>query len=128
MMIFFFSSRRRHTRSTRDWSSDVCSSDLNPAAGETDERVPIAGKRQLEDDAQHAVVVVLDLGVETLAAFENQRLDRFDDRGTLEADVSGSGVLEAGLLAAGAENVAEGVEADLFADVELHQDQDRALQ
>src|SRR5438105_11932923 len=26
--IFFFSSRRRHTRSTRDWSSYVCSSDL----------------------------------------------------------------------------------------------------
>src|SRR5206468_5990402 len=25
---FFFSSRRRHTRSDRDWSSDVCSSDL----------------------------------------------------------------------------------------------------
>src|SRR5207247_4015830 len=25
---FFLSSRRRHTRSTRDWSSDVCSSDL----------------------------------------------------------------------------------------------------
>src|SRR3989440_2961455 len=27
---FFFSSRRRHTRSDRDWSSDVCSSDLLP--------------------------------------------------------------------------------------------------
>src|SRR5699024_11325832 len=27
----FFSSRRRHTRSKRDWSSDVCSSDLNRA-------------------------------------------------------------------------------------------------
>src|SRR5699024_11246558 len=26
--IFFFSSRRRHTSSKRDWSSDVCSSDL----------------------------------------------------------------------------------------------------
>src|SRR5699024_11305343 len=26
----FFSSRRRHTRSKRDWSSDVCSSDLSP--------------------------------------------------------------------------------------------------
>src|SRR5205809_3583217 len=25
---FFFSSRRRHTRCSRDWSSDVCSSDL----------------------------------------------------------------------------------------------------
>src|SRR5207249_8739728 len=29
MGFFFFSSRRRHTRSKRDWSSDVCSSDLN---------------------------------------------------------------------------------------------------
>src|SRR6266704_4416341 len=28
MLFFFFSSRRRHTRSKRDWSSDVCSSDL----------------------------------------------------------------------------------------------------
>src|SRR3989440_2109304 len=28
--FFFFSSRRRHTRSDRDWSSDVCSSDLDP--------------------------------------------------------------------------------------------------
>src|SRR6266536_1064323 len=28
MFYFFFSSRRLHTRSTRDWSSDVCSSDL----------------------------------------------------------------------------------------------------
>src|SRR5699024_1048665 len=27
-VFFFFSSRRRHTRSKRDWSSDVCSSDL----------------------------------------------------------------------------------------------------
>src|SRR5256884_799224 len=28
-MSFFFSSRRRHTRCSRDWSSDVCSSDLD---------------------------------------------------------------------------------------------------
>src|SRR5206468_8137084 len=28
VFFFFFSSRRRHTRSDRDWSSDVCSSDL----------------------------------------------------------------------------------------------------
>src|SRR5207302_7646692 len=33
--IFFFSSRRRHTRFSRDWSSDVCSSDLR-------ERVEVA--------------------------------------------------------------------------------------
>src|SRR5690606_39370816 len=28
-LFFFFSSRRRHTRFSRDWSSDVCSSDLH---------------------------------------------------------------------------------------------------
>src|SRR5438309_11803940 len=36
-MLFFFSSRRRHTRWNCDWSSDVCSSDLvdlHPGAGE----------------------------------------------------------------------------------------------
>src|SRR2546422_4891348 len=32
---FFFSSRRRHTRCSRDWSSDVCSSDLDLAAIES---------------------------------------------------------------------------------------------
>src|SRR5690606_8760444 len=30
LSCFFFSSRRRHTRFSRDWSSDVCSSDLVP--------------------------------------------------------------------------------------------------
>src|SRR6266496_5846203 len=38
--FFFFSSRRRHTRSLRDWSSDVCSSDLG-LLGEVD---PISAK------------------------------------------------------------------------------------
>src|SRR5690348_18445255 len=32
LCVFFFSSRRRHTRWTGDWSSDVCSSDLAPGA------------------------------------------------------------------------------------------------
>src|SRR5690625_6517614 len=31
--FFFFSSRRRHTRWPRDWSSDVCSSDLDFTGG-----------------------------------------------------------------------------------------------
>src|SRR3712207_7772431 len=34
MNRFFFSSRRRHTRYWRDWSSDVCSSDLESMAAE----------------------------------------------------------------------------------------------
>src|SRR5690554_8114568 len=40
MFFFFFSSRRRHTRCGRDWSSNVCSSDLCmkhfPGHGDTD--------------------------------------------------------------------------------------------
>src|SRR5690606_40432243 len=32
LFFFFFSSRRRHTRFSRDWSSDVCSSDLVPGS------------------------------------------------------------------------------------------------
>src|SRR6266542_1847198 len=32
-ILFFFSSRRRHTRCYRDWSSDVCSSDLSGRTG-----------------------------------------------------------------------------------------------
>src|SRR5256884_2194134 len=39
MIFFFFSSRRRHTRCSRDWSSDVCSSDLNDLAEEQFNRV-----------------------------------------------------------------------------------------
>src|SRR3984893_19306073 len=34
-LLFFFSSRRRHTRWPRDWSSDVCSSDLLASLGGT---------------------------------------------------------------------------------------------
>src|SRR3989449_6300146 len=34
-LVFFFSSRRRHTRCSRDWSSDVCSSDLVERAART---------------------------------------------------------------------------------------------
>src|SRR5437588_6182437 len=35
--LFFFSSRRRHTRSLCDWSSDVCSSDLNQRLAKAEE-------------------------------------------------------------------------------------------
>src|SRR3989442_14763519 len=37
---FFFSSRRRHTRCGRDWSSDVCSSDLGFSVAKTTSSVP----------------------------------------------------------------------------------------
>src|SRR3712207_8198471 len=46
--MFFFSSRRRHTRYWRDWSSDVCSSDLLHVTWE-----PVA-----EGAVAHVVVVL----------------------------------------------------------------------
>src|SRR5215204_4318247 len=47
MIFFFFSSRRRHTRSLCDWSSDVCSSDLDERA--TAERAIGLSLRELQD-------------------------------------------------------------------------------
>src|SRR3989440_1585541 len=47
--FFFFSSRRRHTNSDRDWSSDVCSSDL-------DEPVRIGGVARADDQHQIALL------------------------------------------------------------------------
>src|SRR5204863_2492790 len=43
-IFFFFSSRRRHTRSLRDWSSDVCSSDLPNAIRGAADAVVDAGE------------------------------------------------------------------------------------
>src|SRR4051794_27369955 len=41
MIFFFFSSRRRHTRWTGDWSSDVCSSDLRELVSFCQDESPI---------------------------------------------------------------------------------------
>src|SRR6266704_6759287 len=46
---FFFSSRRRHTRSKRDWSSDVCSSDLEDGSGCWPSAATIARKANISD-------------------------------------------------------------------------------
>src|SRR5690554_2104659 len=52
--FFFFSSRRRHTRCGRDWSSDVCSSDLDIVCGGFPcQPYSLAGKRKGKDDDRH---------------------------------------------------------------------------
>src|SRR5690348_17402805 len=56
-MLFFFSSRRRHTRWTGDWSSDVCSSDLLAIETITLSTAPTGGKEQKKarsDDGRDA--------------------------------------------------------------------------
>src|SRR5690606_40976740 len=47
LLFFFFSSRRRHTRFSRDWSSDVCSSDLLFVTGFCSARVAGSGPSSL---------------------------------------------------------------------------------
>ncbi len=94
-----------------------------PAAGKLDESVPAAGEREFEDQADDSVVVVLDFAREALAGFEDERVERLFDGRTLVANVSGS-LFEAGVGSAGSEDVAEDVELNFFADVELDQDED----
>src|SRR2546430_557210 len=59
--LFFFSSRRRHTRFDCDWSSDVCSSDLGVVDGEPEGLVVAAGAeaREGRDDALVVGVVAV---------------------------------------------------------------------
>src|ERR1700685_3728573 len=90
--------------------------------------LPVAGEWEFEDQADDAVIVVLYLTFEALAAFEDERFEAFFDGGALEANVFGSLVFEAGFGGAGSEELAEFVELDLFADVELDQGEDGALE
>src|SRR5690625_6356448 len=52
LSIFFFSSRRRHTRWPRDWSSDVCSSDLLAVQHDVTARLHFVGKVAPQDVAR----------------------------------------------------------------------------
>src|SRR4249920_3053327 len=66
---FFFSSRRRHTRCGRDWSSDVCSSDLNQALPRTGSTItgvnsqgaqtPITAPRTMLGSADGTSIILL---------------------------------------------------------------------
>src|SRR5256885_4121618 len=75
-VLFFLSSRRRHTRLQGDWSSDVCSSDLNTRA------CPECGGTRLRREARH--VRILDKTLfevsgwplrKTLDFYKNLKLD-----------------------------------------------------
>src|SRR5688500_20135690 len=50
--VFFFSSRRRHTRLQGDWSSDVCSSDLQRLGGSAGTLSPRCGRHGEKGDTR----------------------------------------------------------------------------
>src|SRR5947199_10567452 len=63
LVIFFFSSRRRHTRCLSDWSSDVCSSDLeNQRTSHADRRTPPSFFSRLRS----ALALAPDVGVRSM--------------------------------------------------------------
>src|SRR5690606_40156282 len=66
LLVFFFSSRRRHTRFSRDWSSDVCSSDL--PAPESTARLAERTHPVVEQANAHAITRTTDEGVGELHA------------------------------------------------------------
>src|SRR5690606_17244357 len=69
MCCFCFSSRRRHTRFSRDWSSDVCSSDLETIRQKTRDGVPFAKYM-----ADHGMIpgIKVDKGTHALAGFPGE--------------------------------------------------------
>src|SRR5256884_8267263 len=80
LFFFFFSSRRRHTRCSRDWSSDVCSSDLQrQRADEMTARLALGLRARLDQSRKrfavaHLRIVSFDFRVK-IAAFR-LRLER----------------------------------------------------
>src|SRR6266508_6209569 len=93
-IFFFFSSRRRHTRWPRDWSSDVCSSDLEEDAGEdvnlvVADELPVLRDRRgrvslgvlLEQLDLAAARLVVDLLQRQLEAVEHVLAGLGEDRG-----------------------------------------------
>src|SRR3712207_958542 len=64
MLFFFFSSRRRHTRYWRDWSSDVCSSDLKEHQRLLGEAISVpSGETQAIAEAAKEAGMVVSIGV-----------------------------------------------------------------
>src|SRR5256885_9888468 len=79
-VIFFFSSRRRHTRLQGDWSSDVCSSDLALvtilAAVLTVWSTQVTGPTASQSDDDQSLIGALDPGVEQTVLTSRNGLSR----------------------------------------------------
>src|SRR6266487_6010159 len=104
MFFFFFSSRRRHTRWTGDWSSDVCSSDLDRKVlllayhllgAETLEKALFDGYlRQIRQRHPTAVLPALHQSDGILADAERQRSRDGDERFFAELNGGAAGAAD----------------------------------
>src|SRR6266542_2209334 len=118
-MLFFFSSRRRHTRCYRDWSSDVCSSDLD-GDGTLDPTFGAGGK-VLTDlggagryDGAYAVAVepdgkILAAGFSDAGGSTDFALVRYNNDGSLDGRFGGGGKVLTDVSGRGSEDDARAV-------------------
>src|SRR5262245_62615858 len=77
ILIFFFSSRRRHTRCLSDWSSDVCSSDLPEVSHLALERLLLLAAglgRQDQPLLLHLLAELVDLHLSVVDVLLHRRL------------------------------------------------------
>src|SRR5690625_4783951 len=94
--LFFFSSRRRHTRWPRDWSSDVCSSDLN-VSEERNITIEVTGKVEAEiahidlDQMDQVITNLLDNAIRHMDDGGNINICVNNDVEQLEIEVSDDG-------------------------------------
>src|SRR6266702_7311598 len=94
--FFFFSSRRRHTRWPRDWSSDVCSSDLRR-------------DRRLVDEPEKAAIVAAGLGRRPLRRSDDIA-DQVEGQAAVRAEGDRDGVFDLEEIAH--EQIAELIEGE----------------
>src|SRR5690606_37953153 len=123
-LLFFFSSRRRHTSFSRDWSSDVCFSDLPPLVGVDHERVladRLTDLGQAVDVLLEVRLADLDLAGEVAGALP--LLDLLDDLLRAEVEVDAAAV-QRDVLTDTAEDVGQRLVA-LLADEVPERDVDR---
>src|SRR2546422_10820959 len=83
-LLFFFSSRRRHTRCSRDWSSDVCPSDLPDRAAERPAVAPDRRRGKLGPQADGQLLCAC-----TQADAANAALGRGDEQTAVRAGDDG---------------------------------------
>src|SRR5690606_17548617 len=109
---FFFSSRRRHTRFSRDWSSDVCSSDLE-----------VRVLRRVEDLEQRRGGVALEGRAQLVHLVEQEHrvlgarlADALDDAARHGADVRAAVAADVGLVARAAKTYADVLAAQRLGD------------
>src|SRR5689334_7232647 len=101
----------------------------NPPAPQPNQRVPVSRKCQLENYAEHAVVVILDLSFQPFPGFQNQWLNWLNHGRPLIANVSRGRMFKARLLQRPRpEDLPQLIELDLLTNIELDKHQHSSAQ